>query len=264
MLVGVARPDADYSVRLARYGEDIRRDPTHYLKRVERAFLLLEHGATDEPVGEDIDTLLSHAEWRSEGMRLKAIRFHHQKRMKEAEPLLRANIAANIYVEEQSRLLADAALSRKDTAAAIAAYRQAWEQQHDENDYLDLLSLHKGRGKPPEELLQKGLNLYPRSPGVIQTAFEVYFAAGDTSSLGKCLRIAGNAEITLWPFSVDWKVRHARTMLALNRPRDAEPILMTAMDLLDGDPRLQESERGTSERKEILALLDSARQVEGK
>ena len=247
-----------YSVMLERYNQDIQGNPQNYLKRAERAYLILEHQDTSQASVEDIDTLLSHPQWRNEGVRLKAIRLHLQGRFDEAAPLIQQNIRDNIYLQEQARLLADIELSKKDTAAAITAYRAAWEHDSDETDYIDLLNLHQGRGKPPEELLRQGLNFYPRSPGAVQSIFEVYFAAGDPASLKTALEISGRADSSLWPFSVDWKIRHAQVLLSLKRAHDAEPVLMAALDLLDGDARMK-VEDGEVIRKQIFTLLEASR-----
>ena len=250
--------DPPYPLLLERFSADIRENPQNYLKRVERAALILEHGDADKASEEDIDTLLSHPEWRGEGNCLKAVRLKLQGRLDEAEVLFQKNIREKMHVPEQARLLAAIEMSKKDTSAAIAAYRSAWEKSRDENDYIDLVNLYRGRGKPPQELLNQGLELHPRSPGAIQTIYEVYFAAGDSASLRNCLEISGRAERTLWPLSVDWKIRHAETLLALKRSHEAEPVLLAAMDLLDGDPRLQ-NESGEVFRKRIFALLEAAR-----
>ena len=252
------RSDAAYPVLLERYGRDIRENPQDYLKRVDRAFLMLEQRDIGKPNSEDIDTLLSHPEWRNEGSRLKAMRLHLQGRFDEAKLLIQQNIRGDIHVQEQARLLADIELSRKDTSAAMDAYRVAWEHGRDETDYIDLLDMHCGRGEPPEELLQKGLGLYPRSPGAIQSIFEVYFAAGDSASLKKSGEISDRAENTLWPLSVDWKIRHARVLISLKRWREAEAVLMAALEVLDDDARLKGPDSEVI-RKQIFTLLEASR-----
>ncbi len=257
-MVTTVRSDAPYPVLLERYDQDIRENPKNYLKRVERALLVLEQRDTGRTATEDIDTLLSHPEWQKESLRLKAIQLHHQGRFDAAMSQLQENIRNNIYVKEQARLLADIALSRRDTLAAIAAYHSAWGRDSDETDYIDLLDLKRGRGKPPEELLQQGLRLYPRSAGSIQSIFEVYFAAGDASNLKKALQISDRAINVLWPLSVDWKIRHARVLIALKHSREAEPVLLAALDLLDEDVRLKGSD-SEPVRKQIFALLEAVR-----
>jgi len=252
------RPDAPYPVLLERYDQDIRENPKNYLKRVERALLVLEQRDTGRTTAEDIDTLLSHSEWRNEGLRLNAIRLHHQKRFDEAMSLIQENIRNNIHVREQSRLLADIELFRRDTNGAIDAYHTAWAKDSDETDYIDLLDLQSGRGNPPEELLQQGLHRYPRSAGSIQSIFEVYSAAGDSGSLQKALQVSDRAINTLWPLSVDWKIRHARVLISLKRPREAKPVLLAALDLLDEDVRLKGSD-SEPVRKQIFTLLEVVR-----
>ena len=257
LTAGAVWPDAPYPVMLERYNQDIQENPQNYLKRTERASLVLENRDTVKTT-EDIDTLLSRPEWHNEGLHLKAVRLHLQGRQDEAETLIQQNIRGNIHVSEESRLLAEIELFRKDTAAAITAYRTAWDHDSDETDYIDLLDLQRGRGNTPEELLQQGLRLYPKSPGAIQSVFEVYSMAGDSVSLNKALQVADRAANSLWPLSVDWKIRHAQALLSLKRLHEAEPVLLAALDLLDEDPRLkgQDSE---PVRKQIFILLEAAR-----
>jgi tetratricopeptide (TPR) repeat protein len=250
--------DPPYPVLLDRYNADIRNNPQNYLKRSERAAFILNNGDTGGTTREDIDTLLSHAEWRGEGNCLKALRLKLQGHLNEAGVLIQKNLRDGIHVPEQSRLLAAIELSRKDTGAAIAAYRLAWDQSNDENDYINLLGLYRRHGDPPGELLKQGLQLYPLSPGAIQNIFEAHLAAGGKANLEICLKISARAQKNLWPLSLDWKMRHARVLLSLKRPREAEPVLMAALDLLDGDSRLK---GGDSQRfrKEIFTLLEAAR-----
>ncbi len=250
--------DPPYSVLLERYGREIQKHPQDYSQRSERTALMLEHGNDGDTTAEDIDTLLAHPEWRIEGECLQAARLYLQGRLDTAGALARENIRARAHVRDQARLLAHIESARQDTDSAIAAYHLAWDQGHDENDYVDLLSLHRGRGKPPEEILQQGRVLYPHSPGAVQTIFEVYFAAGDPTNLRKALGISEDAEKILWPQSVDWKLRHARVLLSLNRPHEAETVLLAAMDLVDDNPRLRD-DAGRPLRKEIFTLLESAR-----
>ncbi len=258
LTASVVIPDAAYPVLLERYNQDIRRNPQNYLKRVERAFLVLEQGDSAAVVGEDIDTLLLHLQWRAEGNRLKAMRLHHQKRFAEARVLIRENIRANVHVREQAELLADIELLDKDTAAAVAAFRTAWDHDSDETDFINLLDLYRGRGKPPEKFIQQGLRLYPRSAGSIQSIFEVYEAAGDSACLKKAVEISEHAEKILWPLSIDWKISHARVLIALKRRREAEPILLAALDLLDDDARLKGKDSELF-RKQIFDLLEESR-----
>jgi hypothetical protein len=82
---------------------------------------------------------------------------------------------------------------------------------------------------------------------------------GDPASLGKGLEISSQAQSAWWPRSVDWKLRHARALLALGRPDAAKAVLLSALDLVDGDPRLQ-TNAGTAPlvRREIFSLLASS------
>jgi len=250
--------DPPYSVLLERYGQEIREHPQDYSQRSERTALILEHGDFGDTTAEDIDTLLSHPPWRSEGECLEANRLYLQGRLQEAKVLILENIRAKAHIQDQARILAAIELSEKDTAAAIAAYHLAWEQNHEESDYMDFLSLGRGRGAPPEEDLQQGLHLYPQSPGPIKTIFEVYFAAGDSTSLRNAEALSDKAEKMLWPQSVDWKIRHAQALLSLRRDHEAEGVLLGALDLLDGNPHLQD-DAGQPLRQEIFTLLEVAR-----
>ena len=244
---------------LKRYGEEIRENPGSCKRRWQRSLILLKHGDTAKTTREDIDTLLNHPLWRTQGNRLKALYLYLQGHVDEARAQMKQNIRDSVNVVEQSRLLARIELSRKDTVAAIAAYRLAWDQQRGEDVFVDLAGAYGMRGRPPKEFLQQGLKLYPNSPGVAQTVFEAFFAAGDSSSLKNCLKISGRAADTLWPRSVDWKIRHSRALLASGHPKQAEPFLLQALDLLDEDPRLQ-GEDGRL-RKDLFSLLEKARQA---
>lgn len=255
--VGVVFADASYPVLLERYDRDIRENPQNYLKRVERAALILGERDTGKTTLEDIDTLSAHAEWRNEANCLRAVRLHLQGRLDDAKNLIQKNLRAGAQVPQQARLLAKIELTKKDTAAALSAYRLAWDSLHDENDFIDLLILHRGRGEPPEELLKDGLRRYPNSPGAIQTIFEVYIAAAGPVNLEKGLELSMRAEKTLWPLSVDWKIRHAEVLLSLQRHKETETVLLAALDLLDGDARMQ-GKGGKVFRSKIFALLDSA------
>jgi hypothetical protein len=247
-------------VLLETYNREIRDSSTNYKRRSQRTFILLRHGDFGPPTQEDIDTLLNRPDWHDEGERLEAFRLYLQGQLEEAKVLIRKNIQGNVHEHEQARLLAAIALSKQDTSAAIAAYRMTWDLFKDENVYLDMLDLYVGREKPPEELLQEGLSIYPHSPGAIQVIFEAYLTAGDPSSLKKGLAISERAEKVLWPRSVDWKIRHAQVLLALHRKHDAETVLLAALDLADADPRLADQNgNGQPLRQEIFTLLETAR-----
>jgi tetratricopeptide (TPR) repeat protein len=250
-------PETINPALLEKYDRDIQENPQYYRRRWARAEILMKSGRADQPVGEDIDTLLAHPEWAAHGRRWKAFHLCVLGRLDEAEAQALKNIRADEYVQEQARLLAAMRAFRKDTVGAVAAYRLAWDLYGEEGVYIDLLLAYRGRSKPPEDILQKGLKLYPNSAGAQQDIFEAYMAAGGSANLRKGLGISGRAQETLWPRSVDWKLRHARVLLALGQPKKAEPILLQAMDLLDGDPRLQ-GEHGEP-RKEIFDLLEVSR-----
>jgi hypothetical protein len=250
----VLAPEVINEALLEKYNRDIKANPQNYRRRWARAEILMKSGRADQPVGEDIDTLLAHPDWAAHGRRWKAFHLSIQGRLDAAESQALANIRANEYVQEQARLVAAIRAFRGDTAGAVAAYRMAWDMHGQEGVYIDLLAAYRRRSKPPEEILQKGLNRYPNSAGVQKDVFEAYMKAGGSTNLKRALGISGRAQASLWPRSVDWKVRHARLLLELKQPKKAEPVLLQALDLLDGDPRLQDDVGKT--RREIFALLE--------
>lgn len=241
---------------LEKYNEEVLENPRKYKRRWQRALILLQHGDTAKTTAEDIDSLLVQPLWRGQGLRLKAMYRYLQRRFDEAKDLMRQNIRDGTNVVEQAGFLAKIALSEKDTNTAIAAYRLGWDQHPDENVYVELLHAY-GRWKTPMELLDEGLRLYPNSPGILQTLFDSYLNLGNPAGFQKCLVISSRAEETLWPMSVDWKIKHAQALLSLNRPHEAESVLLAALDLMDGDPRL-EGENGQF-RKKIFTMLEGIR-----
>ncbi len=246
------------TVLLAGYNEQIKETPQFYKKRYYRAYLILRHGSYAPPVQEDIDTLLGHSDWHDQGERLEALSLYFQGRLDEAKSLIQRNIRGNICEHEQASVWAAIELSHKDTAAALGAYRSTWNLFKDENVYMDLLDLYRADNKPvPQDVLREGLRVYPRSPGATQATFEAYFRAGDSASLRKCAAVSAKAEKMLWPQSVDWKIRHAQTLLALHRKKEAETVLLAALDLADADPRQEQA--GKPLRAEIFTLLEIAR-----
>jgi tetratricopeptide (TPR) repeat protein len=229
-----------------------------YAERTERGFLYLESGDTMR-VQEDIDALLASRDWRAEGLHLLAQKYHDQGRLEEA----RARILESNRLKADPiklRLLARVETARRDTAAAMDAWLQVWTHAGYEDDYLSLLTLYQARKMAPDKVLRRGLTLYPDRPGAVKNIFETYRLAGGETRLRACLKISRQAHETWWPRSVDWKIRHARTLVALRRPREAEPVLMAALDLLDGRAP---SESGASEfkrlRREVFSLLDTVR-----
>ena len=250
-------PEDINQARMEKYNRDIQSNPQDYRRRWARAELLLKSGRADQPAGEDIDTLLAHPDWAAHGRRWKAFHLCVQGRLEEAEAQALKNVRANEYVQEQTRLIAAIRMFRKDTVGAVAAYRLAWDLYGEEGVYLDLLQAYRGRTKPPEDILQKGLKLYPNSAGAQQDIFEAYVGAGGHANLRKGLGISARAQDTLWPRSVDWKLRHARALIALKEWDKAEPVLLQALDLLDGDARLQGAHG--EPRREIFDLLEVSR-----
>ncbi len=242
---------------IKKYDQEVRENPSSCKRRWQRSLVLLKHGQFNETTAEDIDTLLWHPLWRTQGERLKALYLYQQGHMPEAEELSRQNIRNNVNIVEQSRLLAGIALARRDTVASLAAYRFAWDQYPNENVYIELLNAYRGHGKPPEKLLQEGVKLFPQNAGVMQALFETYYAAGKSSDLQACLKISGRAGKVLWPRSVDWKIMHARALIGSHKSREAEAVLLAAVDLMDEDPRL-EGENGKL-RREVFALLEKSR-----
>jgi len=246
-------------VLMAGYDSEIRENPQFYKKRYYRAYLLLRHGSYAPPVQEDIDTLKGNPDWHDQGERLEAWSLYYQGRLDESEALIRQNIRANTYGHEQARLWAAIELSRKDTAAALGAYRFAWDLFKDENVYMDMLDLYRAENKlPPEKLLKQALKVYTRSPGPILSTYQAYYAAGDPASLRKSLSIAERAQAILWPQSVEWKIRYAQALLSLHRKPAAEKVLLACLDSADSDPRLQD-QNGQPLRQEIFTLLETAR-----
>jgi tetratricopeptide (TPR) repeat protein len=246
-----------YEVRLERFSRDIEKNPGQYSKRIERASLLLNEGGAQDTLRADIDTLLSHAAWRAEGECLEARRLYQQGRLEEARMLIRKNLHGGMRIVEQARLLAALELRAKDTVRAIEAYTMAWDHAAEESDYIELVLLHAER-RPPEGLLEKGLRLYPKSPAVNRSVFEVYFAAGDSAGMERARGIAARAADTLWPLGVDWKIRHGRVLIALKKGEQAELVLLGALEILDGDPRLQ-GKNSEAYRGQIFTLLEEAR-----
>jgi tetratricopeptide (TPR) repeat protein len=252
-----AHPDLSQSINWL--GEVIRANPGGaYPQRTERGFLYLESGDT-VTVQQDIDALLASGDWRAEGLHLLAQKYHDQGRFKEA----RARILESNRLKPDPiklRLLARVETARRDTVAAMAAWLQVWTQAAFEDDYLSLLALYQARRIAPDKVLQKGLALYPDRPGAIKNIFETYRLAGGGPRLQACLKISELAQRT-WPRSVDWKIRHAKTLIDLNRAREAEPVLMAALDLLDEDVGGERNSGASLARKEIFALLDSSRRA---
>ncbi|MCD6023866.1 MAG: hypothetical protein K0Q91_782 [Fibrobacteria bacterium] len=248
--------DAPYEVLLEYFSRDIAKNPGAYGKRAERAALLLDEGGNQDSLRADIDTLLSHAAWRGEGQCLAARRLYQQGRLEEARTLIQINIQGRYRVLEQARLLAAVELRVRDTLKAREAYQVAWNHGREESDYVEWLLLH-GDKSPPRGLLETGLQLYPRSAAVTRAVFEAYFFAGDPTGLEQARKIAARAADTLWPLGVDWKIRHARTLLALKKPHEAESVLMAALDILDGDLRLR-GKNGEAYHRQIFSLLEEA------
>ncbi len=250
----------DLSVALENFGEKIRINPQAYSERAERAWLILGHDDIGPFFPEDIDTLLAHAEWRSQGQRLNAIRLFQLGRLSEAETQVRKNLGTPADGPEQPRLLARIELSKRDTGKAIQIYRAAWDKRHEEADYLNLLELYQGKRVLPTSLLDQGIRLYTNSPGVAEAIYNAYRRMGGPSNLQKSLELSQRAQSEWWPASVDWKIRYARILLDLGRKESAAAILLKALDLLDRDPRLQTNTGSTPLiRKEIFTLLEVAK-----
>lgn len=244
---------------LEKFEEEIREHPGDYLERSERAWLMLEHNMTGQPVGEDIDTLLTKPVWRENAMRLRAYHLYLLGSHQEAEIQARKNIATGVGAigPEQYRLLAGIALARKDTAGAIRDYRDGWERMHLEEDYISMVRLSRRGGDVPDALLEEGLRAYPTSPGVHAVIFRAYLENQAPDAIRNALAISGRGQAQLWPRSVDWKIRHARALLAADRAGEAERVLLRAMGLLEGDTRLKpDADMAIQMRHEIFGLLD--------
>jgi tetratricopeptide (TPR) repeat protein len=250
--------DAPYEILLDRFTRDIAKNPGDYSKRIERAALLLDDGGSPDTLRADIDTLLAHSAWRAEGECLEARRLYQQGRFDEARKLIRKNIQGGHRVLQQARLLADVELRVRDTLKAMKAYQIAWNQNREESDYIEWVGLYSGRRPLPLELLEQGLRLYPRSPGVNRAVFEVYFSAGDSAGMERARGISARAADTLWPLGVDWKISHARTLIFLKKGDEARSALLEALEVLDGDDRLR-GKNGETYRRQIFQLLEKAR-----
>ena len=250
----------DLSQTLNWLGEVIRARPGGaYAERTERGFLYLESGDTVK-VHEDIDALLASRDWRPEGLHVLAQKLYDQGRFTEA----RARILESQRLKPDPikvRLLARIETARRDTTAAIATWLQLWEQAAFEDDFLSLLTLYQARRMAPDNVLQRGLALYEDRPGAVRNIFETYRVAGGKSRLQACLKISERAQGEWWPRSVDWKILHARTLIALKRAREAEPVLMAALDLIDEDAGRERNSGASVTRKEIFALLDASRRA---
>ncbi len=253
--LGQAHPDL--SVTLEKIGNRIQVLPSAYMERANRAWLLLDHGRTGDPVHADIDTLLAHADWHNQGMRLSA--YHHflLGHMQQAKTQLQENMRDSATDgPEQSRLLAQISLAQGDTTAAIAAYQHGWNSHHEESDYLELLRCMRVSGRAQEGLLQAGLFRYPHSPGATEAIFDTYLAKKDKSNTKRALAIAEQAE-SWWPRSVDWAFRRAQALTALHKRKEARRILIIALDLLDNEERIAINAKGTLEtRQEIFSLIE--------
>jgi tetratricopeptide (TPR) repeat protein len=261
---------------LNKIAHELEEHPGDYLERSERAFLMLEAGMTGAPLNEDIDTLLSKPAWRTNALRQLAWRLYLLGRYDEAEAQLRKNLDSGVVWPEQYRLLAAIYLMRHDTAAARAAYREGWNHLKMDEDFISLIPLSKQVGIVPDSLLRAGLRVHPKSSGAHAAVYQAYLdnaqqvraKAGtvqkrrDAGSvwLAKAIEVSEHAETREWPSSVDWKLRHARALIAAKRLQRAETVLLNAMELLESDARrLADSGTASQTRKEIFALLDSTR-----
>jgi tetratricopeptide (TPR) repeat protein len=256
--VSLSLSDAPYEVLLERFNGDIAKTPGEYSKRIERAALILDNGGSPDTLRADIDTLMSHSSWRGEGECLEARRLYQQGRLEEARKLIRKNLQGKQHVPQQARLLAAVELRSRDTLKAMEAYQIAWNQAREESDYIDLMGLHAGRKPLPVNLLEQGLRLYPLSAGVNRVVFDAYFSSGVSTGLERAREISARASDTLWPLGVDWKIRHARTLIALKKKDKAESVLLEALEIQDDDLRLQ-GKNGEADRQRIFSLLEAAR-----
>lgn len=245
---------------LRKLEREIREHPGDYLERSERAWLMLEHGMTESPVAEDIDTLMAKPAWRETGVRLRAYHLYLQGRHDEAKVQANENLAAGIFGAEQFRLLAGIALAHGDTLGATQAYRNGWKRMGLEEDYISMVKLSRREGSVPAALLEEGLRVYPQSPGVHAVVFRAYLENGDPASVRKALSISDRGHAQLWPRSGDWKIRHAQALLALGKPDSAEVLLLRAMDWIEGETRLRpDADEAVRLRREIFDLLDTVR-----
>jgi tetratricopeptide (TPR) repeat protein len=222
---------------------------------------------TGAPLSEDIDTLLSKPAWRTNALRQLAWRLYLLGRYDEAEAQLRKNLDSGVVWPEQYRMLAAIHLTRGDSVAARAAYREGWSHLKIDEDFITLIPLFKKGGIVPDSFLRSGLRVHPNSSAAHAAVHQAYLdnaalthgKAGD-AWLAKAIEVSENAQARQWPSSVDWKLRHARTLIAAKRLHSAEAVLLHAMELLEADSRrLADSGTASQTRKEIFALLDSTR-----
>jgi hypothetical protein len=161
------------------------------------------------------------------------------------------------------RFQADRALARRDTAAALRAYASAWKHYGTEDDYISLLRLRAVRAdaRAPsfDALMEEGLRDYPASPGVYAAVFAACLEKRNPARLKKALALSARGQGELWPGSVDWKIRHARALLANGRDKDAEPALLSALSLLENEASLKpDAPEAVRLRHEIFALLQKS------
>lgn len=253
---------------LNKIAHEIEEHPEDYLERCERVWLMLEAGMTGATLDSDIDTLLTKPAWRTTALRQRSWQFRLEGRYDEAVAHIHGNFEADVFGPEQYRLLADIALLRADTAAALRAHEEGWKRHGMEDDFMSLVRLSGRGGTVPDSLLAAGLRAHPASPGVSATVFEAHFRNAENApskklrqaSLQKALAVSEKGQGTLWPRSADWKIRHARAQIAARLSDRAQATLLGALALLEeGAKRGVGVTEDVRMRHEIFSLLDSVR-----
>jgi hypothetical protein len=177
-----------------------------------------------------------------------------------ARKTLDSSLALGEPTAERLHLLGTLALSRKDSAAALAAFEQGWIMGGDERNFAALVPLKAARTALPPAFLRRNLDRYRGHPAAVTALYEACASRGhDTAQLAFCKDLTALAQRDWWPSSAEWKLRHARVLRALGRRAEMRPVLLEALDILDSRPDAA-SPAGTvpDERKEILALLAQA------
>ena len=248
----------DLSITLESLAGRIRENPSAYALRADRAWLMLDHGSPDGTVPEDIDSLSPHPDWSGHAARLSAYRLFVLGKNAEAKLQILENLRnKKTDGPEQLKLLAQIELASKDTSASINAWNRSWEKRHEEEDFLAMIALYRARKQAPFRLLEAGWRRFPHSPGMLEGVYSNYWTAGGRENLKRCLKISISA-VSLWPRSVDWKIRNAKALMGTGQGKKAEARLLEALELLDDSLRLDPNANTTAEvRKDIFTMLES-------
>ncbi len=296
VLLSVACASAETSARsfegiLTDFSAASARHPAAYIESGARAWLAAERLAfaqASRPEGKGMGV-----EWDAEIQRLRAFYFRQYHREYERlrageeirggkerlEPALRVEFLRQhkIYAKVldkirglpdsiaqgpgRTRFLGEMALLRGDTAGARAILRVGWERFSLLDDFFFLAGLSAdSAGIIPDSLIEEGFRKKPRAPAMWSLAFDQYMRAGDDESLRRAADLSERAVSGMWPYSVDWRIRHARAAIAVGGSAAAEASLLEALRLLDENPRLRQDSQGAlAARREIFSLLREAK-----